>query len=146
MGNLNINIGNLRSKYSIEVLNLNNFRLQLLPEKKFKLYLYSGNTALEEFFEMTGQHHFEIIRVKNASDLYQYDDEKCVIMIDIDTLKDHGFVLASRLSINTKRKALIVGITTLDVDTQDSQFNIFFKSFKEVIEKFDLIIKEYDCL
>jgi len=95
---------------------------------------------------MTGQHHFEIIRVKNASDLYQYDDEKCVIMIDIDTLKDHGFVLASRLSINTKRKALIVGITTLDVDTQDSQFNIFFKSFKEVIEKFDLIIKEYDCL
>lgn len=82
--------------------------------------------------------------IDHDEEVEEHDVEKCIILIDIDTFKDHGFTLASRISAKDNKVALVVGVTTMVVDSTSSKFDFFFSSIESFIEKFDSILDKYE--
>ena len=111
-----------------------------------KLFLMTKRVGLEKFLEAVTQNDFAVVKVSSEAELFKHDIEKCVLVIDIDSFKDHGFALATKLSNFPQRRSLIVGIASWDVDSADSGFDLFFDSFEAVKENLQMIMEEYEKL
>jgi hypothetical protein len=109
-----------------------------------KFFYLTKNDNLGEILNQATHFDFKVIKILREDEVFEHDFEKCVLVIDIDEYKEHGFTLASKLSTMPDRKALIIGITTLDVDFTDSKFDFFFESFESVMNHFDEIVAKYE--
>lgn len=106
-----------------------------------KLFVFSKKAELSQTFHHLNLEFSEVDLDHDFSDL---EDGKCLIIIDIDVLKEEGFKLASKLSSSADFKAVIIGVTKLDVDSRGSKFDFFLNSYEEVKEKFQEIVQRYE--
>lgn len=109
-----------------------------------KIFIYSHNSNLNHYLDEITGHSFEVVDITSEEELFEHEFEKCILVIDIDSVKDHGFSLASKLASKPEKKYLIVGVTTLEVNSRDSKFDFFFNSFKELKECFETVVEKYE--
>ena len=97
----------------------------------------------EEFKKIMGS-EAEVTQVESEGELAQYENEKSILIIDIDTLLDHGFSVATKMANNPENRFLLIGVTTLEVDSRDSKFTFIFSSLSEVKERLEEVKLSYE--
>lgn len=111
-----------------------------------KIYIYSKNSNLDHALNEITHYQFEIVLLDSEEELFRHELEKGVLVIDIDSVGDHGFTLATKLAHRLERQALIVGVTTLQLDSSDSKFDFFFNSFRELKENFEEVMELFQTI
>lgn len=109
-----------------------------------KIFYLTKNNNLGDLLGQSTEFQYQVIALKDEHELFDHDFEKCVLVIDLDTFMDHGFSLAVKLSNQPEKKALIIGVTTLEVDATDSKFDFFFDSIESVNKNFEAIVERYE--
>ncbi|MCB9063051.1 MAG: hypothetical protein H6622_16125 [Halobacteriovoraceae bacterium] len=109
-----------------------------------KIFSISKSEQFGQMLKKVLKGKYQVESLENEAGLFEHDYDKCMLVIDIDTLQDHGFTLAAKLSAIPDRKALIVGITTFEVDSVDAKFDFFFSSLNSIDENLDLILERYE--
>lgn len=108
------------------------------------IFVYSYNLELNHCLSDLVSEQSKIEKIANEEELFQHEFERCVLVIDVDSVRDHGFSLASKLATKADKLSIIVGVTTLDVDSRASKFDFFFSSFEELNSRFDEVVKMYE--
>ena len=108
-----------------------------------KIYIFSHDSILKQDLEKMTNHTFEIIDIESEEDMILCDIERCILIVDIDSVKDTGFSIASKMANRPDKTSLIIGVTTLDVDSTDSKFDFFFHSIEEFKMSFEEIIDHF---
>jgi len=107
------------------------------------ILLTKKNNSGDELKSILGN-EAEIIQVENEVELIKYERDKAVLIIDIDTLLDHGFSVATKIANNPGNCFLLIGMTTLNVDSRDSKFKFIFSSLSEVKERLEEVKLSYE--
>lgn len=111
---------------------------------KKKLTLVSDNPDFATSVVDDYAEQFIVKRISREEDLFKCDSAKCLIVIDIDSLMDRGFTLASKLSQSFEGKCILVAVTTHDIDSRDSKFHFFLKSIEDFHQRYTEIMQKYD--
>ena len=109
-----------------------------------KIFYFTLKENVNDLLVNISKSSFSMTKINSEDELFEHDFEKCILIIDIDTLKDHGFTLATKLSMMPNRKAVIIGVTTLDVDSSESKFDFFFDSLESVKKNINKIVTAYE--
>lgn len=89
--------------------------------------------------------NIEIKKISDSNpDLETFQFESSIVIIDINSLKDMAFTLASKISILKSKPRLILGVTSADIDSRGSKFDFFFQDFNEIVERFDEVKNRYE--
>ncbi|MFK7825398.1 MAG: hypothetical protein AB8G05_14690 [Oligoflexales bacterium] len=109
-----------------------------------KIIVFSNNTNPDIFIENLSKQKIHADKFNGPSNIDAIDLANSIIIIDIDSLRDQGFTIASKLANKALGKIIVLAVTTLEVDSRASKFDLFFSSFTEVFDKLKEIKKRYD--
>ena len=113
-----------KNTHYVGTLCVNAYDIQLISTKR-------NETICDLYIELEKD-----ILNQDEGEIFEHCRERCVIIIDINHLRDHGFSLASRIARVHKRECFIVGLCTLPVDYQNSYFDYFFTSLSSLKNHF----------
>lgn len=109
-----------------------------------KTFVFSKTLKIEAILERIPSSHLELVHIEDEEKLLEHGSEKCLLIIDIDTVKDHGFVLASKMATDPNKRAVIIGVTTLDVNSVGAKFDFFFNRYEDISTHFEEIRCRYE--
>ncbi len=109
-----------------------------------KIFVFSQGQKIEQQLSQLKLDNCRFIHVTSEDELFEHEAEKSILIVDIDSVKDYGFILASKIAGRSDKRCLLVGITTMDVDPRDTKFDFFLGSFNEIKNRFKEIVCRYD--
>ena len=109
-----------------------------------KIVVFSNNANPDIFIENLSNKNYETLKISGNTHFESQDLANSIVIIDIDSMRDQGFTIASKIAGKTPGKKVVVAVSTLEVDSRDSKFDLFFNSFTEVFTKLKEIIRKYD--
>ena len=109
-----------------------------------KIIVFSNSQNPDIFIENLTKQKFHTIKVHGNSNFDPADLANSITIIDIDSLRDQGFTIASKIAGKVPGKIIVVAVASLEVDSRDSKFDLFCSSFTEVFDKLQEIENKYD--